>query len=312
MCAAGAAQTVSVTVRSGNAPTGIDPDVRVLALPLGLPPPPPFGPEQFIDAQAAPNAYVPVPHSAWKQGLSTDPVARWVAVTPDAASVEPPSGLYVIEFDLPGPLIASASMDIAVAVDNTLGSSNNEGIYVNGVALAGTKAGPGVDKEVDYIGLDITNLVHAGGNQLYVYNQNEQGPGGVMFSATITATPLITWTDLGQALAGSAGSPELTGTGNMVAGALAQLGLTSAKPFSPSWLVIGYSAIDAPFKGGVMVPEVNLAFGLTTDFFGDSSFGGLWPAGVPSGFTTYFQWWIQDAAGPKGFAASNAVAGTAP
>jgi hypothetical protein len=36
------------------------------------------------------------------------------------------------------------------------------------------------------------------------------------------------------------------------------------------------------------------------------------PPGVPSGFTTYFQWWIQDPAGPQGYAPSNAVAGTAP
>jgi hypothetical protein len=51
---------------------------------------------------------------------------------------------------------------------------------------------------------------------------------------------------------------------------------------------------------------------LFSDFFGTPTFGGLWPQGVPSGFTTYFQWWIQDPAGPQGYAASNAVAGTAP
>jgi hypothetical protein len=76
--------------------------------------------------------------------------------------------------------------------------------------------------------------------------------------------------------------------------------------------VVGVSPLDAPFKGGVMVPSPDLLFVLTTDFFGASSFGGLWPAGVPSGFTTYFQWWIQDPGGPKGFAASNALAGTTP
>ena len=37
-----------------------------------------------------------------------------------------------------------------------------------------------------------------------------------------------------------------------------------------------------------------------------------WPAGVPSGFTIVLQHWIVDAAGPSGFAASNAISGTTP
>jgi hypothetical protein len=88
------------------------------------------------------------------------------------------------------------------------------------------------------------------------------------------------------------------------------LSLDQAKPFSFSPLVVGVSAINAPFKGGLMVPNSDLAFPQFSDFFGAASFGGLWPAGIPAGFTIYFQWWIQDPAGPQGFAASNAVSGT--
>lgn len=124
--------------------------------------------------------------------------------------------------------------------------------------------------------------------------------------------PFGDWTDLRAGLAGAVGVPVLTGAGFLLKDLPVTLSLSQAKQFSLAPLVVGVNTIFAPFKGGTMVPAPTLFFVLTTDFFGKSSFGGLWPPGVPSGFTTYFQWWIQDAAGPKGFAASNALAGTTP
>jgi len=120
------------------------------------------------------------------------------------------------------------------------------------------------------------------------------------------------WGDLGLGLAGGTGLPTLVGTGTLLAGLPVTLSLAHAKPFSLAPLVVGLSSVSAPFKGGTMVPYPNYIFPAFTDFFGKSTFGGLWPPGVPSGFKTYFQWWIQDPAGPQGYAASNAVAGTAP
>ena len=122
----------------------------------------------------------------------------------------------------------------------------------------------------------------------------------------------ITWSDLGSGLVGMSGIPTLSGTGDLLASSPITLALANAKPFSFAPLVVGVSSITAPFKGGTMVPKPDVVFPLFTDFFGGTVFGGLWPAGVPSGFATYFQWWIQDPAGPKGFAASNALAGTTP
>jgi hypothetical protein len=121
-----------------------------------------------------------------------------------------------------------------------------------------------------------------------------------------------TWTDVGAGLRGTNGIPSLEGSGALQPGLPVTLSLTTARPFSLAPLVVGLSNLSAPFKGGVMVPSPNFIFPLFTNFFGEATFGGLWPAGVPSGFTTYFQWWIQDPAGPQGYAASNAVAGTAP
>lgn len=150
------------------------------------------------------------------------------------------------------------------------------------------------------------------------------GQGGVFIDSisdpSITCTkpdglPIYaktTWKDFGGALTGTAGQPVLAGSGFMMAQSVVTLSLTAAKPFSLSTLVSGVSKLDAPFKGGVLVPEPTLLFPLLTDGFGSLAFGGSWPTGVPSGFETYFQWWIQDPAGPKGFAASNALAGTTP
>ncbi len=133
---------------------------------------------------------------------------------------------------------------------------------------------------------------------------------GVTTVADFALTP--TFIDLGLALSGSAGLPVLVGAGTLEAGTVVGLGLSTAKPFSFAPLVVGISNISAPFKGGILVPSPNLIFPLFTDFFGAASFGGLWPPGVPSGLSTYFQWWIQDPAGPKGYAASNGVSGTSP
>jgi hypothetical protein len=113
-------------------------------------------------------------------------------------------------------------------------------------------------------------------------------------------------------MAGAAGLPALTSTGYLLAGLPVSLTLAQARPFSFSPLVVGVGLLASPFKGGTMAPTLDFSFPLFTDFFGGAAFGGLWPAGVPAGFTTYFQWWVQDPAGPKGFAASNALAGTTP
>lgn len=131
---------------------------------------------------------------------------------------------------------------------------------------------------------------------------------GAAYAFSLTATIV----DLGQALAGVTGLPHLVGQGTFQPGSLMVLGLANARPLAVAPLVVGVDALFGPFKGGVLVPRPDFIFPLFTSFTGGASFGGPWPPGVPSGFTTYFQWWIQDPAGPKGFAASNALAGTTP
>jgi hypothetical protein len=124
--------------------------------------------------------------------------------------------------------------------------------------------------------------------------------------------PAGTWLDKQLGLAGTAGVPLLAGSGAPQPGQFTTLALSQARPLSPAPLVVGVSAIHAPFKGGVMVPHPDAVFTLGTDGLGTVSVGGRWPANLPSGTQVWAQWWVVDPAGPAGFAASNALKTTEP
>ncbi len=119
--------------------------------------------------------------------------------------------------------------------------------------------------------------------------------------------------DLGQALPGTHGAPLLEGTGSLVGGSPFHLELSNALEDATASLIVGFNQIFAPFKGGVMVPDVDLLLAsLPTGPAGAIELNTTWPLGLPSGFTLTFQFWLADPAGPFGFAASNGVAATVP
>jgi hypothetical protein len=121
------------------------------------------------------------------------------------------------------------------------------------------------------------------------------------------------WTDLGGALAGVSGDPALSATGSLCPGEPATLLLENAVPGGSTHLVLGFSALGAPFKGGLMVPQPDVVvLGLPLDGAGSHQLDLTWPGGVPRDITFWFQHWIPDAAGPAGFSASNGLSGTTP
>ncbi|HEX5010110.1 MAG TPA: hypothetical protein VFY71_06895 [Planctomycetota bacterium] len=120
------------------------------------------------------------------------------------------------------------------------------------------------------------------------------------------------WTDVGHALAGAGGAPVLKGSGQLVGDSVLKLALSGAAASAPATLVIGLTEIDAPFKGGVLVPAADLLAPLVTSPGGGLALSGKWPAGVPSGALLFLQMWVADAGGPKGFAASNGLKATTP
>jgi hypothetical protein len=122
-----------------------------------------------------------------------------------------------------------------------------------------------------------------------------------------------TWQNVGNGLAGTYGEPTLSGLGTLQSGTLVRVAMTGALENAQAGLIVGLTQINAPFKGGVMVPNPDIVVSpLTTTGTGTLLVSSIWPAGVPSGFVTTFQQWVFDPAGPKGFAASNGLTGTAP
>ncbi len=123
------------------------------------------------------------------------------------------------------------------------------------------------------------------------------------------------WVDMDRGLAGTHGIPQLSGSGSLIGGDPMSLDLSGALENTTAFLVVGVGRLDAPFKGGVLVPDPappGFSFPLPTGPTGSVSINSTWPLGFPIGFSVYYQYWVQDAAGPVNFAASNALAGTTP
>jgi hypothetical protein len=115
------------------------------------------------------------------------------------------------------------------------------------------------------------------------------------------------------ALAGAAGLPSLLGEGPLEAGCPVTLTLTGVAANAVAALVIGFDFLGAPLKGGVLVPDADvLIAGLPTGPAGSIVITAAWPPGLPSGFETWYQYWIIDPLGPMGYAASNGLLGTTP
>jgi hypothetical protein len=133
----------------------------------------------------------------------------------------------------------------------------------------------------------------------------------VMASATWNAVPV--WLDLGHALAGAAGEPALSASGELLPNSALTIELHGARPHAAAVLVAGFSAADISFHGGVLVPAPQIVVGgLITHADGGYTFSGRWPASAPSGTVIDLQMLIADAAAPVGIAMSNALQGTSP
>jgi len=121
-----------------------------------------------------------------------------------------------------------------------------------------------------------------------------------------------TFVPVGPGLAGSAGPPALQVSGTLQGGSTVVFQVSNARVSSPLWLLTGFSALNAPFKGGTLVPSPDLVTALGTDAGGALLLAFPWPVGLPSGVGLWWQAWIADAAAAQGFAATNGIKGTLP
>ena len=157
-----------------------------------------------------------------------------------------------------------------------------------------------------------THLIYNVSREGVLYSTLDAALFGSLNPTGVEVEPLGPWTDLGHALAGATGAPLLVGTGTLAPSTAVSLALTNAKPQAPALIIVGASALGAPFKGGVLVPAVDLLAQFTTGATGAITLSTTWPPALPGGIQLWIQWWISDAAGPSGFAASNALLATSP
>ncbi len=116
------------------------------------------------------------------------------------------------------------------------------------------------------------------------------------------------FTDLGEACPGSRGFPVLLAEGTLLGGDATELRLANGPQGSASWLVVGSTAVNAGFAGGVMVPSPDRMIGpVVLNGAGRARLVARWPHDVPSGEQLWLQWWIADARSRTGYAATSAV-----
>ena len=111
---------------------------------------------------------------------------------------------------------------------------------------------------------------------------------------------------------GSTGPAQLIGEGSIGAGDGHRLHLHGAKPNTLITLFVGVTAINAPFKGGVLVPNPQLVMYVPTNAAGDFHITTTMPGGAPAGIPIWHHMWWVDPAGPAGLASSNAIAAVTP
>lgn len=140
------------------------------------------------------------------------------------------------------------------------------------------------------------------------------GNTGVSATQAYVAGPGSPWTDLGFALPGAGGAPELAGSGTLVAGSAGALTLSDAAPLAPALLFLSLGSTPVPFKGGTLAafpPLLQLPLG--TDAGGALSLPwAAWPAGIAPGTALVFQCAVQDAGAVQGVALSNALQALTP
>lgn len=140
-----------------------------------------------------------------------------------------------------------------------------------------------------------------------------QAQGAVLVALVGNAPPFTDpWTDLGQGLAGTNGTPVLTGQGSLTSWSTFGFRLDNARENGTAILALGATAVNLPFVGGTLVPQPALAISFPINDGGRGSLVSTWPPGMPAGLPLYAQCWQPDPAAIRGAAASNAVLAITP
>ncbi len=121
-------------------------------------------------------------------------------------------------------------------------------------------------------------------------------------------TPI--WTPIDGGISGTDDLyPRLGADGPLTFQSTTTVRLVDALPNSIVTLIISTVAINAPFKGGTLVPSPLITTGFVLGDDGALELSGEMPEDVPIGVPLYLQYFIGDAGAVEGFAATNAVQG---
>ena len=154
---------------------------------------------------------------------------------------------------------------------------------------------------------NLTFAVPAQGSALFRVASGPSG-GKVPFVLDIyQSTHFATWTDLGNGLAGTAGLPLLTGQGADCGGIITTIRVDNGAPQAFGFFFLGLSEVFAPIKGGVLVPTPDNIVPVVLDVDGRLLWSFPWPSDLPPGIILTMQCWFADAAGPKGYSATNGL-----
>jgi hypothetical protein len=239
----------------------------------------------------------------------------------DVRSGSPPHS--VLSFSVPG-----ATADVA-AVD-ARGDVDGDGVpdVLLGRPSLGGAAGPGAGRVQAWSGAEGTPLFTMEGDTFntrlgarIVVLGDLTGDGRTEFAlgapgsgVTKVGKVLLVsglppaWKDVGFALAGAHGEPQLAGYGPLTAGSSNTLRLIDAASNAQVVLVAGLSQIGLAFKGGVLLPAPDFyVAGLSTGALGALKLDFALPADMPALLAAWIQMWIVDAAGPQGLSASNGL-----
>jgi choice-of-anchor C domain-containing protein len=217
-----------------------------------------------------------------------------------------PGQAYRVDFDMSGNIVGAPllkTMEVSVA-DFVQQYTFNAGSIVPFV--------PPLALTYDHHSFVFTATASTSTLRFRSLTQLSGAPGYGVVVDDVQVEP-ATWTDLGFALPGVAGAPQLVGAGDLTAGSVGSLVLSSAAPSAPALLFIALGSAPMPFKGGTLVPGPVLAtLPVVTSAAGVVSIiWPSWPAGL-SGAQVHFQYGIKDVAAVHDVSLSNAVRGDVP
>jgi hypothetical protein len=122
------------------------------------------------------------------------------------------------------------------------------------------------------------------------------------------------WVDLGSGLSVPGGhDPRMSAAGDLSSHSWVRYFVDDGAAAASATLVVGLNEINAPFRGGVLVPSPDLLVpGLTTDAEGFVTMSFIVPGTLPSGLDIFHQVWVVDGSAPNGLIATNGLQGTTP